>query len=122
MRIFKTKRFNKIVTKEIEISDEELKIAAKEMNSGLFDANLGGNIFKKRIALEGRGKSGGARTIVCFKKDDKIFFLYAFAKNDRDNITDDEKDDLKEHAAYLLKMNDNEIKIAIRDGNLLEVK
>lgn len=122
MRIFKTKLFNKIVKKEIEISDDELKIAAKEMNNGLFDANLGGNLFKKRIALEGRGKSGGARTIVCFKKDEKIFFLYAFAKNDRENITDSEKDDLKDNAQALLKLNEEQIKNAIRKGDILEVK
>ncbi len=122
MRIFKTKPFNKIVTKEVEISDEELKIATKEMNNGLFEANLGGNIFKKRIAIDGRGKSSGARTIVCFKKDDKIFFLYAFSKNDRENITLIEKKELKQYALDLLKMTDSEIKIAIKKGELLEVR
>jgi hypothetical protein len=122
MRIFKTKPFNKIVTKDIEISDEALKIAAKEMNNGLFDANLGGNIFKKRIAIDGRGKSSGARTIVCFKKYDKIFFLYAFAKNDRDNITDFEADALKKRAQYLMKLSDDKIKIAIQKGEILEIK
>lgn len=122
MRIFKTKEFNKIVTKEVEISDEALKIAAKEMSSGLFDANLGGNIYKKRIAIDGRGKSSGARTILCFKEDEKVFFMHAFAKNDKENITSLEREYLKEVADDLLKLSDEKIKIALKQGDLLEIK
>jgi hypothetical protein len=34
------------------------------MTEGLFDADLGGGLFKKRIARQGQGKSGGFRTLV----------------------------------------------------------
>jgi hypothetical protein len=37
------------------------------MEQGLIDADLGGGLFKKRIALPGRGKSGGARTLIATK-------------------------------------------------------
>nr|WP_263469118.1 type II toxin-antitoxin system RelE/ParE family toxin [Stenotrophomonas sp. CFS3442] len=32
------------------------------MEGGLVDADLGGGIFKKRVALPGRGKRGSVRT------------------------------------------------------------
>lgn len=122
MQIYKTKVFNRIATKDVEISDEALKEAAEEMNKGLFDANLGGNVYKKRIALNGRGKSSGARTILCYKSGEKIFFMYAFAKNDKENITSSEREYLIEEADDLLKLSDDKIKIAIKEGRLLEIK
>jgi hypothetical protein len=122
MRIFKTKAFNRIVTKDVEISDEALKIAVKEMNSGLFEASLGANVYKKRVALDGRGKSNGARTILCFKLGEKAIFMHAFAKNEQDNISPKEKEYLKELADDLLKLSDDQIKIALKKGELLEVK
>jgi hypothetical protein len=122
MRIYKTKVFNRIATKDIEISDEALKIAVKEMNSGLFDANLGGNIYKKRVALDGRGKSSGARTILCFKAGEKVLFMYAFAKNDRDNISDIEEKVYKKLAVSFFGFNDKDINKLIKDGELVEVK
>jgi hypothetical protein len=35
--------------------------AIAEMAAGLIDADLGGSVYKKRVPLPGRGKSGGAR-------------------------------------------------------------
>ena len=34
------------------------------MECGLYEADLGGNVYKKRVAVGNRGKSHGARTIV----------------------------------------------------------
>ncbi|STX52141.1 Uncharacterized protein conserved in bacteria [Legionella busanensis] len=65
------------------------------MNKGLFDANLGGNVYKKRIPLDNKGKRGGARTIVAFRFNNKAFFIYSFAKNKKANITDKELKALK---------------------------
>jgi hypothetical protein len=48
--------------------------------SGLIDADLGGHIVKKRVALPGRGKSGGARTLLAYRLGDRAFFVYGFAK------------------------------------------
>jgi hypothetical protein len=46
------------------VTDRALRVAVAEMESGLVDARLGGGLFKKRVALPGGGKRGGARTIV----------------------------------------------------------
>jgi hypothetical protein len=44
------------------------------MERGLIDANLGGGIIKKRVALPGRGKRGGARTLVATNSANRWFF------------------------------------------------
>lgn len=57
------------------------------MTQGLIDANLGGALFKKRIARNGQGKRGGFRTIVAKPEFDTWLFLYGFAKSDLGNIS-----------------------------------
>lgn len=91
------------------------------MQRGLVDATLGGSIVKKRVALPGRGKSGGARSIVATNLGDRWFFLYGFEKNVRANITDKELEALQEIAADLLKMTHDELEIAVAQGKLLEI-
>lgn len=74
IKIIKTKLFAKWAIKN-QVSDESLRIAAKEIAIEIYEANYGGSVIKKRVANKGRGKSGSARTIVAFKKG-KIAFLY----------------------------------------------
>ena len=57
------------------IGDAALCKAAREIEQGLFEADLGGGLCKKRIALPGQGKSGSARTLVAKKHKDAVFFL-----------------------------------------------
>lgn len=71
--------------RKTELSDAALCKAVAEMDQGLIDADLGGGVMKKRVPLPGRGKSGGARTLVATNKGDRWFFLYGFAKNQRDS-------------------------------------
>ena len=77
---------------------------------------------KKRMALGGKGKSRGARTIVAFNLNDKSFFIYGFAKNKRDNISEEELKALKKLAKIYLNFTDSEIKQAIRKGNIIRVE
>ncbi|MGE6608854.1 type II toxin-antitoxin system RelE/ParE family toxin [Halomonas sp. NPDC076908] len=76
--------------------------AVAEMSQGLIDANLGGDIVKKRVALPGRGKRGGARTIVATKMADRWFFIFGFSKNERATIDKDEMELFQEVAKALL--------------------
>jgi hypothetical protein len=41
-----------------------LRVAVEETAAGLIDADLGGRVYKKRVPLPGRGKRGGARTLI----------------------------------------------------------
>lgn len=72
MRIFKNKAFTKWAEKE-GLSDDALQIAVDEMERGLIDADLGGHVVKKRVAVGGRGKRGGVRTLLAYKSCDKAF-------------------------------------------------
>ncbi len=78
--------------------------------------------MKKRVALAGRGKSGGARTLLAYKVGNKAFFVYGFAKNARANIKDDELKALKLYAQELLGYSDKALTKAIKYGVLIEVK
>src|SRR3989338_4597375 len=53
---------------------ENLINAIDEITRGLFDANLGGHIYKKRISIGSKGKRGGARTIIAYKAHNKSLF------------------------------------------------
>ncbi len=121
MRIFKNKAFNKWAAKE-GLGDDALHSAIDEMERGLIDADLGGHVVKKRVALVGRGKSGGARTLLAYQIGNKAFYVYGFAKNARANIKADELKALKAYAAVLLGYSEKELKEAVKTGVLIEVE
>ncbi len=121
MRIFKTKQFAKWAKKE-KLSDETLCRAVFEMNQGLLDAKLGPYIYKKRVALQGRGKRGSLRTILAFKVDDKAFFIFGFAKNKVENISKEELGQLKILASTLMRFNSRELQVALKENEIIEVK
>ena len=107
--------------RKTELSDGALCNAVAEMGQGLIDADLGGGVVKKRIGLAGRGKRGGARTLVATNRWNRWFFLYGFEKNDRANITDDELEALKEIAEQLLARTGRQLDEAVQDGSLQEI-
>jgi len=121
MQIFQTKWFAHWADKE-GLSPQVLFEAVAEISQGLVDANLGGHVVKKRVALGGRGKSGGVRTLLAFKLNDKAFFLYGFAKNQQSNISDKELKALKLLAAKLLVYDSRELAIAITNQELYEIR
>ena len=63
VRVFKTKFFSKWASKE-GLADKFLEAAVGEVEDGLVDAHLGGQLVKKRVAMPGKGKSGSTRTIL----------------------------------------------------------
>ena len=78
--------------------------AVREMSEGLYEANLGGNLLKKRIARPGEGKRGGFRTIVATNLRNRWFFVYGFAKNERDNIEDDDSAEIADIVDQLAEL------------------
>lgn len=120
MAAFVTRRFNRWAKKE-GLSTKALCQAVKEMIAGLYDADLGSGLLKKRIARSGQGKSGGFRTIVATNKDSRWIFVYGFAKNERSNIDKDEEAALKKLSAYLLSLTPQAIRKAQDTGELTEM-
>jgi len=122
MRILKNRRFAKEAASS-GLTDVNLKQAIAEVQKGLVDANLGGNLVKKRVAIGGRGKSAGLRTILVYKaSEENVFCVYLFAKSERANITQEELDALKKLGKEYLSMNAKQIELAIKENKLLEVE
>ncbi len=119
-RVFKTRHFCRWMRKT-ELTDGALCSAVAEMAEGLIDADLGGGVLKKRVGLAGRGKRGGARTLVATNKGNRWFFVYGFEKNDRANIADDELEALQEIAAQLLARTGQQLDVAVVNGSLQEI-
>ena len=119
-RVFKTRHFSRWKRKT-ELTDNALCAAVMEMSQGLIDADLGGRIVKKRVGLAGRGKRGGARTLIATNKGNRWFFVYGFEKNDRTNIADDELEALQDIAKQLLARSGQQLDDAVQDGSLQEI-
>ncbi len=101
---------------------ETLTTAVAEMEQGLVDDELGGQVVKKRVALSGKGKRGSTRTLVAFRQGDKAFFIYGFAKSERANISDKELKALKLLAGELLNYTKPALAKAVKVGELIEVE
>lgn len=121
MQVYKSKWFGKWADKE-DLTDQDLSAAVKEMVNGLIDADLGGHVMKKRVALQGQGKSGGARTLLALKVGDKAFFMYGFAKNQQDNISAKELKALKAMAKQVLGYTPAQLKVVLNAGEFIEVR
>ena len=104
-----------------DLSVEALCRSVDEMGRGLIDANLGGGIIKKRVALPGRGKRGSARTLVATNKANRWFFVFGFEKNDRDNINARELNGLKALASDLLRLGVSELSAAVAAKTFQEI-
>ena len=120
-RIFKTKIFAKWL-KSTVLTDEDLVGAVMEISKGLYDADLGCNVFKKRIAIGNRGKSHGVRTIIATKLSSHWFFIFGFEKNERANINNVELAYLQKTAKSLLESTSSKIEKLLNDKILIEVK
>jgi len=115
-----TKQFSKWISSQ-NIAPTGLFEAIEEVESGHFDANLGGHLYKKRIRFDGQGKSGSGRTIICYKKGNRAIFIHGFAKNEKSNLSKKELTAFKEFSKILLGFSETEIIMAIENGNFIEV-
>ena len=120
MRVFKNKSFARFARKA-RITDAVLCMAIGEASRGLIDADLGGGVVKQRIARQGEGKSGGFRTIILFRIGERAFFVHGFAKNEQDNIRDNEVAAFKLLAGEMMAYDDKMLAQAITNGTLTEV-
>jgi hypothetical protein len=120
MTIYKTRWFDRWARKQ-GLADQSLCNAVEEMISGLYDADLGGGLFKKRIARAGEGKRGGFRTLIATNYEDRWFFVFGFPKNERGNIDPDEEEALKKLSSKLLALTPQNLDKAKQSNELIEV-
>ncbi len=74
-----------------------------------------------RISLKGRGKRGGARSILVYQSQKKVFFIFGYAKNERENVSDEELSLAKTFARELLNYSDDQLNKLVKTGKLIEV-
>ena len=103
MRVYKIKGFARFQRRE-RIADTALIEAILAAERGLVDADLGGGLIKQRIARPGQGKSGGFRTLIAYRRNERAVFLFGFAKNERANIDDDEIETMRERGQGFLDL------------------
>ena len=92
------------------------------MESGLVDADLGGLLYKKRVARPGSGKSGGYRTLLAARIGSRYVFLHGFPKSATANITREEKRALQFAGKVFLELPVGNLSKALQSGVLLEVR
>ncbi len=120
MRIFVTKWFDRWARKE-GIADHSLRAAIHEIERGLVDVRLGGGLYKKRIATQTKGKRGGYRTLIAFRAGKRAFFVYGFAKRERDDIDKVAYRALKMLADELFAYDERKIAKAVQANALREL-
>ena len=118
--ILKRKDFARWQANE-KLSDTVLCKSVQEMDNGLIDADLGGFLYKKRVARPGNGKRGGYRTLLSARIGDRYVFLHGFPKSDKANITQDEKKALQFAGKVFLDLSTAALSKALQSGVLLEV-
>jgi len=119
-RIYKNRWFAKFASRE-GISDATLVAAVDQANRGLIDADLGSGLIKQRVAREGGGKSGGYRTLVFFRHEERAIFAFGFAKSDKANLNTVELRTYKQAAKILLGLTQAQIDTEMREERLFEV-
>ena len=123
MRVILTKSVKKWLDKEKNVRNENIVEAAEEVVLGSFEANLGGNLYKKRISNStNKGKSSGSRLIVAFKHGDRFFVLHVFNKNESENISSKEKAILIQRAKQYFQLDEEQLSKAMKAKVLFEIK
>jgi hypothetical protein len=121
VRIFKNTWFTRFARKE-GITDDELSDIVNQLEAGRWDADLGGGVYKQRMARPGGGKSGAYRLILFFRSEYRTFFIGGFAKSNMVNISRKAIVEAKKQAKTLFAMTEEQIKAALEAGVFKEIE
>lgn len=113
-RVFKTAWFSKAARKA-HIKDNELCAAIHQVMKGPAD-DLGGGVFKKRL-----NRNMHRAIIILARAGPHWMFEYLFAKQNRDNIDDDELVAFRQLARGYEKLTDRQLMQLLHDGDLTEI-
>jgi hypothetical protein len=125
MRVFLVPQVARLMRKE-RLPDIALCRTAREVVAGTIgagEADLGGGLFKKRVARPGGGKRGGYRMIIAYRppETDRVLFAYAFAKNSASTLTPQGHEALAKTAAAFLAAGDRQVAALLASGDVSEV-
>jgi len=118
--VFKTKTFARWAKNVL--TDEQLCAAAKEIMRGLYEADLGVGLCKRRIAVTGQGKRGSTRTLVAKESVHGIFFIVGRQKSDPGtDFTNTQVDAAKVIGTALQRADQHALDTLIGEGVLKEI-
>lgn len=120
MHVYLTKWMSRYIRRE-KIPCVDLLAAIERAEHGSIDANLGGGLIKQRIARKGKGRSGGFRTIIAYRRGQRAFFIFGFAKSERGNIGRDELASAREIGAILINAREDMLARKVAEGELEEI-
>jgi hypothetical protein len=120
LSVYKTKPFARFARKA-HVTDVDLWNAARLANQGAIDADLGGGVIKQRIARAGEGKSGGSRSIILFRKNDRAVYVHGYEKKDAANIGPNDLEAFRKLAEVILGCTVAEIALRVQSGSLITV-
>lgn len=106
----------------MNLSNQTLLKAIKNLEMGLSASGLGHHLYKVRIKREHSGKSSGFRTIIVYKKNDRVIFLYGFGKNEKDNINKIELQYFKKLGNDLLGLTEKQLLKYVEHEILFELE
>jgi hypothetical protein len=104
--------------RKADIGDKKFNDAIREICAGNV-VSLGHRIFKKRIGSQFGGKRGGYRSILYYRVQNVIVFMFIYAKNEQENITEQEKRAFIELAGLYDQMDDAALMKAIAENKLV---
>lgn len=118
MVVYKNKRFKKWQSENC-IKNIQLLELVDEINIAPNKGKIG-QLYKKRIKMEGGGKSGGYRVIIAARIGINYFFMYGFKKNEKSTLNAKEEKIFKEMAEQYLLYTEKEL-IALVDNKMFEI-
>nr|WP_281720528.1 type II toxin-antitoxin system RelE/ParE family toxin [Nitrosomonas nitrosa] len=121
MQIFKYSKFARFAKKH-HLDDATLCQVVEEMEDGIIHADLGGGVFKQRVARKGQGKRGGYRVIVLYKIGTLALFVHGFSKSDEDNISPAQEEKFKELSRLYLGLSEQWLKKLVASKEFTEVQ
>ena len=116
LRVFASKPFMRFA-RRFGIGDDALW----ETVNGAWDADLGGGLFKFRLARQGEGTSGGARALIAMRVGQRAVLMFGFEKKDQANIKPDELHAYRKAARIYLGLSEEEIGRIVKQKALFEI-
>ena len=86
------------------------------------NADLGGGLYKFRIARPGEGARGGGRALVALRVGYRAILMFGWEKKDMENVGPREFKVYRNLAKRYLEFSNDEINIAVSDGTLQEIR
>ena len=108
--------------RKFRIPDQKFIEAAERARDGKAYADLGGGVYKERIARKGQGRSRGFRTVLCLRQDGDALFFAIFAKKRKANLNDEELKTALRIAAEFRAFSEQDIRAAIAAGKFREIQ